>query len=159
MNVTFKDNSKVFSEAMQEAAIRGLEKCGLTAETYAKRLAHVVTGLLRNSITHAISGQPAAISKYTDDAGEQSGTYSGNAPEERKGKAVYIGSNVEYAPYVELGSGRKTSGGRPTSWIYTDDNGETHKTGGSTEQPFLKPAVADHAKEYRQTIEGEMKNA
>ena len=91
---------------MQKAAVRALEKCGLVAEGYAKKLCRVVTGNLRNSITHDLDdGEPAA----------------------------YIGTNVEYAPYVCLGTIHMKA------------------------QPFLKPAVADHANTYRKIIEDELK--
>ena len=159
MNVKFTDNSKKVLESMQQAAVRALEKCGLTAEGYAKKLAPFDTGLLRNSITHALAGEPTAISSYKANKGDKEGSYSGNAPEDKKGElSVYIGSNVEYAAYQELGTGKHTGGGRPTSWVYEDAKGNMHKTGGNTAKPFLKPAVADHANTYRKIIEDEMKN-
>lgn len=131
MSIRFENNSGEVISTMQEAAIRALEKCGLTAEEYAKRLAPVDTGNLRNSITHQV------------DDGEG---------------AVYIGSNVEYATYVELGTGKYAEGGRPTPWVYQDAKGNWHWTAGNPAQPFLKPAVADHAQTYRNIIENEMKN-
>jgi len=131
MRVDIYDHSAEVLATLQEAAERALEKCGLVAEGYAKRLVRVDTGNLRNSITHQV------------DEGES---------------AVYIGSNVEYAPYVELGTGRYTEGGRPTPWVYQDDEGNWHWTAGNPAQPFLKPAVADHAQTYRNIIEDEMKN-
>ena len=131
MSIRFENNSGEVISTMQEAAIRALEKCGLTAEEYAKRLAPVDTGTLRNSITHQV------------DDGES---------------AVYIGSNVEYATYVELGTGKYAEGGRPTPWVYQDAEGNWHWTAGNPAQPFLKPAVADHAQTYRNIIEDEMKN-
>lgn len=131
MRVDIYDHSAEVLATLQEAAERALEKCGLVAEGYAKRLVRVNTGNLRNSITHQV------------DEGES---------------AVYIGSNVEYAPYVELGTGRYTEGGRPTPWVYQDDEGNWHWTAGNPAQPFLKPAVADHAQTYRNIIEDEMKN-
>ena len=107
MNVQFTDNSKEIIEAMQQATVRALEKCGLTAEGYAKKLAPVDTGNLRNSITHDVDdGEPAA----------------------------YIGTNVEYAPYVCLGTIHMKA------------------------QPFLKPAVNDHKDEYRKILENSLKN-
>ena len=106
MNIQFTDNSKEVSEDIKAALLRGLETCGLVAEGYAKKLAPVDTGNLRNSITHDLDdGEPAA----------------------------YIGTNVEYAPYVCLGTIHMKA------------------------QPFLKPAVADHANEYRKIIEDELK--
>ena len=107
MSIEIHDNSKEVSDNIKSALLRGLETCGLVAEGYAKKLAPVDTGNLRNSITHDLDdGEPA----------------------------VYIGTNVEYAPYQELGT------------INMDAN------------PFLKPAVADHANTYRKIIEKELKN-
>ena len=75
---------------------------GLAAEGYAKAACPVDTGRLRNSITHVAR---------TDE------------------KAVYIGTNVEYAPDVELGTVHQKA------------------------QPYLKPAASEHADTYRAIIE------
>ena len=77
MKVDYKDNSQQILSAMEKGIKNGLEAIGLTAETYAKKATPVDTGRLRNSISHAVDGE-----------------------------AVYIGTNVEYAPYVELGTSR-----------------------------------------------------
>ena len=107
MIIEIHDNSEEIANDIKSALLRGLETCGLVAEGYAKKLAPVDTGNLRNSITHDVDdGEPAA----------------------------YIGTNVEYASYVCLGTIHMKA------------------------QPFLKPAVADHANEYRKIIENELKN-
>lgn len=131
MKVDVTDNSdKVLSE-FKAAILRALERCGSQAEGYAKDLAPVDTGNLRNSISHKVDdGEPA----------------------------VYIGSNTSYAPYVELATGIYAEGGRPTPWVYQDANGNWHWTRGNRAHPFLKPAVADHAQTYRNIIEDELKN-
>ena len=147
MSVKINDNSKEVSDKIKAAVLRGLETCGLVAEGYAKKLAPVGTpestgipgyigGLLRGSITHALSGEHPAISTYQDNAGTRRGSYSGTAPEESGANksAVYIGTNVEYSSCVELGTIKMDA------------------------QPFLKPAVADHANTYRKIIENELKN-
>lgn len=131
MEVNFTDNSEQVLSEFNAAVLRALERCGSQAEGYAKDLVPVDTGRLRNSISHKV-----------DDAE----------------KAVYIGTNVEYAPYVELGTGKYVQGGRPTPWVYQDDNGNWHMTNGQRAQPYLKPAVADHAQTYRNIIEDELKN-
>lgn len=131
MTVNFTDNSKEVLAAFQEAAVRALEKCGLVAEGYAKKLCPVDTGRLRNSISHKVD------------------------PDE---PAAYVGTNVEYAPYVEFGTGKYVAGGRPTPWVYQDDEGNWHWTRGNKAQPYLKPAVANHARQYRGIIESELKN-
>lgn len=134
MKIDFTDNSKEVLAAMEEAALRALEKCGLVVEGYAKKLCPVDTGNLRNSITHAV-----------DDGDE---------------KAAYVGTNSSYGAYVELGTGKyaEGGGGRPTPWVYQDAQGQWHRTEGNKPQPFIKPAVADHAQTYRNIIEDELKN-
>lgn len=132
MSVEITDNSREVSAAIKAALLRGLEKCGLVAEGYAKKLCPVDTGNLRNSITHMVDEQePAAI----------------------------IGTDSEYGAYVELGTGiyAEGGGGRPTPWVYQDAKGNWHYTRGNKAQPFLKPAAADHAIQYRKILEDELK--
>lgn len=133
MNVEIQDNSKEISAEIKAALLRGLEKIGLVAEEYAKKLCPVDTGNLRNSITHMIDEQePAAI----------------------------IGTDSEYGAYVELGTGiyAEGGGGRPTPWVYQDEKGNWHYTRGNKAHPFLKPALADHTRTYRNIFEDELKN-
>lgn len=130
MIVEITDNSGLVKEEMLAAALRALEECGLVGEGYAKLLQIPDTGNLRNSITHQV------------------------VPSE---PAVYIGTNVEYAAYVELGTGKYYPGGRQEPWVYQDAKGQWHLTHGQRAQPFIKPAVADHPQQYKGIIEGEMK--
>lgn len=107
VTVTIEDHSEELLEFLDVVAYTALEKCGLVAEGYAKRLCPVDTGRLRNSITHTTVSENETV--------------------------AYIGTNVEYAPYVELGT------------RYT------------RAQPFIKPSVADHVNEYKRIIENELK--
>ena len=106
MDWTMKDNTDEVLSALERAKKRGLEAIGLTAEGYAKKDTPVDTGRLRNSISHA-----------TDD------------------EAAYIGTNVEYAPYVELGAR------------------------GRAGRHMLQRAASEHADEYKRLMEDSMKNA
>ena len=128
------DNSADVKAAFEAAMWNALAKCGLVAEGYAKKLQIPDTGNLRNSITHVVDEDEPA---------------------------VYIGTNVEYAPYVELGTGiyAEGGGGRPTPWVYQDAEGNWHYTHGQKPQPFLKPAVAEHADKYREIIKNALENA
>lgn len=130
--VVFNDYSADVLNEFHDAVLRALERCGEQAEGYAKDLAPVDTGNLRNSISHKV------------DDGEL---------------AVYIGSNTSYAPYVELATGIYAEGGRPTPWVYQDANGNWHWTRGNQAHPFLKPAVADHPQTYSNIIKDELENA
>ena len=127
----FNDYSADVLNEFHDAVLRALERCGEQAEGYAKDLAPVDTGNLRNSISHTVDEDEPA---------------------------VYIGSNTSYAPYVELATGIYAEGGRPTPWVYQDENGNWHWTRGNPAQPFLKPAMADHPQTYRNIIEDELKN-
>ena len=52
---------------------------------------------------------------------------------------------LEYAPYVEYGTGLfAEEGRRSTPWIYKDDKGEWHKTSGQKPQPFMRPALEEN---------------
>lgn len=93
-----QDNREAIADAIDRALVAALEEVGLVAEGYAKRACPVDTGRLRNSITHILD----------------EGT-----------RHVIIGTNVEYAPYVELGTRRQKK------------------------QPFLKPAANDHYSTYK----------
>ena len=139
MNYTYKDNTDEVLSALESAKVRGLTAIGMAAEGYAKKkitqAKAVDTGRLRNSITFAVSGESANISSYSGDHGEEGGTYSGAAPND-KDKAVYIGTGVEYAIGIETGSHRKAGG--------------VH---------FLQDAAANHTDEYKRLMEDSMKNA
>lgn len=75
MAVKFTDNSRQVIAEMKSRKKLALLAIGSAAEGHAKALTPVDTGRLRNSIAHAADSE-----------------------------AAYIGSNVEYAPYVEYGT-------------------------------------------------------
>ena len=130
MKITLEDHSDEVLAALESACSIALETCGLVAEGYAKKQCPVDTGNLRNSITHTV------------------GTNE---------KTAYIGTNSEYATYVEMGTGEYYSGGRPKPWSYQDEKGNWHTTAGQRAQPYLKPAVADHAEQYKNIIQAALK--
>ncbi len=147
----------MIKERFLKAIIVALTQCGLLAERYAKQniteVKAVYTGYLRNSITFALDAEEPAVQSYKAAKGGKTGTYTGKADKETKGdRAVYIGTNVEYAPYVELGTGIHTTGGRTDAWIYQDDSGKWHRTNGMKARPYLKPAIAGHMDEYKKII-------
>ena len=131
------DNSKEIVNRIHQAirddipkAIEGgLLKGCLLIEREAKTRVPVKTGNLRNSITHKV----------------EQDTLTG-----------YVGTNVEYAPYVEIGTGIYSSqgDGRQTPWTYTDANGEKHWTQGSHPHPFLKPARDENLSAILKCFEG-----
>lgn len=109
VQITFSnDNTEEVKKELHDRVLVALDAAGMQASTLAKMElqkspSRIDTGLLRNSITHAVAGQSAAIGAYSADTpknGRQnSGSYSGNAPppETPEKPAVYVGTNVEYA--------------------------------------------------------------
>ena len=98
------DNTKVFASAMNTAILRALEAVGVDIQKIAYENAPKDTGRLSQSISHVVSNDE---------------------------KAVYIGTNVEYAPYQELG---------------------VHSTGyeGANDgRGYLRPAVTDNRQRIR----------
>ena len=119
-------------KAKNDQVGKAMEKIGLIAERYAKEKCVVDTGRLRNSISHQVND---------------------------KNDTVYIGTNVEYAPYIEFGTGiHAENGGRPTPWSYQDDKGEWHTTDGNRPHPYLRPAINDHMSEYKDIVKKELES-
>ena len=97
---TFVDNSDKVLQELAEKSDVILEAWGLEGERHAKELVRTDTGLLKNSITHAVAGESAAISSYRADNPDASGNintgeYSGTTEKQGYEKAVYIGSNID----------------------------------------------------------------
>lgn len=98
--------------------------CALV-ERSAKEKAPKGTGALRRSITSEVNGTTGII--YTP---------------------------LEYAPYIEYGTGLfAESGGRTdVPWCYQDDEGNWHSTSGQKPRPFMRPALNENRKEIIRVI-------
>ena len=110
------DNIDPVMQKTNDSINSALEMIGIEAEKFAKALCPVGTpestgiagymgGTLRNSIAHQVVMQETA---------------------------VYVGTNVEYAPYVELGTSKMAK------------------------RPYLKPAIEDHIEHYKQIISDQL---
>lgn len=136
VEIRIEDYSADILAALKEQALLGMASIGQEAEGYAKEnlklFPRVDTGRLRNSVSHSI------------DDGET---------------AVYIGTNVEYAPYVEYGTGKYADNGqgRQSPWMYQDAKGQWHWTSGMKPSHFLRDAAADHVDRYKAILEAALK--
>ena len=131
-----EDNTNRIMAALNIQIQAALEACGQQAVSHAKQNItagvprnpnswYTPTGALRNSMTHQV-----------------------------KGKECHVGSNIEYAIYNEVGTGKYAEGGRgrKTPWMYKDAKGNVHKTSGMKPLHFLKKAIQDHMDEYKSII-------
>ena len=144
---------KLSEEAMKKAA----RMIGGSVAGHAQELCPYDTGLLRNSITFALGGESPAITGYKADNPKEgqpsSGKYSGTAPADDDGKvSVYVGTNVEYAPYLELGHHQQP--GR-----YVPAIGKRLKASWVAPRAFLRPAMENNRAEVEQIILDAMENA
>ena len=112
-----RTNIKLFSS---DKLPKTIEEChndaGNIVEAEAKALCPVRDGQLIQSIKHEVVGT----------------------------NKVEIGSNVDYAPYVEVGTGifsTMGNGRKQVPWRYKDAKGNWHTTYGMVAQPYLQPAL------------------
>jgi len=125
----FEDNSKKIKKALMEVSEQALEEAALLVEGQAKALAPVRTGELRDKIDHNI--------KTADGM-----------------KMAQIGSPLQYAIYVEYGTGEHATNGagRKGGWVYKAPNGKFYFTRGMKAQPFLTPAFRRNKKNIENII-------
>lgn len=135
-NFKLTNNSGKLLQAVREYRDEKLEEIGQRAEDYAQRLT------------------PKGTPESTGIAGYRGGTLQKSITHKVVDDTVYVGSNVEYAPYVELGTGiYATDGnGRKSPWVWVDKNGKAHYTRGMEPKHMLKKSIADHLDEYKKII-------
>ena len=135
MDFTMTGDADEVIEAKNEVIDKILEMWGQYAEGAAKEnitaARRVKTGALRNSISHQV---------------------------ESSEEAVYIGSNLEYAVYNEVGTGREYPGGRQTPWAYKDKDGNVFWTTGMVGIHFLEKAISEHTEEYNAMAQQELQS-
>lgn len=132
----FTDNSKKVKGQMDDTMFRALESAALIVEASAKALAPVGdSGELRDKIDHNV----------TDGI---------NGPEAK------IGSPLDYAMYVEYGTGEfaENGAGRKGGWSYQTPDGEWHHTNGMSPHPFLRPAFKRNKDKIREIVGKEFKS-
>lgn len=119
-----ENNKDAVLRELDRKVDKTLTMIGLQAVGYAQEYAHVDTGNLRNSIQSEVD--------MSDDS-------------------VVIGTDVEYAPYVEFGHLQEV--GRFVPKIK-----KRLVQPKAPAYPFLRPAIEQHLEEYKRIAEDVMKN-
>lgn len=122
-----KWNDKAVLEKVRQRILDNLEVAGKFVEDTAKLLVPVDTALLRDSITHKVFASELSVA---------------------------IGTNTEYGPWVEFGTGEfaEDGQGRKGGWFYTDAEGNGRFTLGNKPQPFLRPALLNNKDQIRRIM-------
>ena len=118
--------SALLSSGLQQKISKRLDMAGQLVENEAKRNCPVDAGVLRGSITHVTVGNTCTI-----------------------------GTNVEYAGYVEKGTGIYAADGngrKEVPWKYQTPNGKWHSTYGRKPKPYLQPAIDNNLDKIKQTL-------
>ena len=110
--------ARIESIAEEQKLERALGRACAVVERSAKQKAPKGNGTLRNSITSRVENNEGIV--FT---------------------------NLEYAPYVEFGTGLFAEGGngrKEVPWHYQDDKGEWHTTSGMRPHPYMRPALLEN---------------
>lgn len=109
----------------EQKMAKALGKACALVERSAKQKAPKGNGELRRSITSDVNGEIGII--YTP---------------------------LEYAPYVEFGTGlfAEEGGRKDVPWCYQDDEGNWHTTSGMPPQPFMRPALDENREEIKRIL-------
>lgn len=147
MGVDFEDHSDEILQRLADAKEYILGKIGDKAVDYAQELCPV--------------GTVESVGSWAKKNGKGKRTYRGgtlrNSITRRvDGDVLSVGSNVEYAPYVELGTGPHFK--PPPEW----EEFEVPPSKGTGRayvkpRPFIRPAIEDHAEEYKEIAEKVLK--
>lgn len=140
MSIKFEGLEDVLSALEEIDDVDGLENvlgqaCAVI-ERSAKQNAPKGTGELRRSITSEVRSRGDRIEGV-------------------------VFTPLEYAPYVEYGTGLFAEGGngrKDVPWFYKDDKGKWHITSGMKPQPFMRPAVEDNREQIIRIIREGIKN-
>lgn len=97
-----------------------------------------------------------AKEKAPKDTGALRRSITSNVSEEADYIVGTIYTPLEYAPYVEYGTGLFAENGNGRSdvpWSYKDDEGNWHSTYGQHPHPYMRPALTDNKEKILQIFE------
>ena len=135
-----KNNKDEIMSMLKDATTKSLTMIGIKAEKYAKARC------------------PVGTSESTGIKGYRGGTLRNSITFKVDGDKLHVGSNVEYAPYVELGTGPYFT--PPPEWETfesTKGSGVGHSYVHA--RPFLRPAIEDHLSMYGKIIKDNFENS
>lgn len=102
----------------------------------------------------------AAKEKAPKGAGELRRSITSEVVKNADGIQGIVYTPLEYAPYVEYGTGLfAEEGGRvDVPWNYQDDEGNWHSTSGQKPQPYMRPALNENREEIKRLFREGLRN-
>ena len=135
----------------------------INADSLLKRLNNIAEMDLKDKMVQAtklVHAQAKALAPV--DTGNLAGSIRMEVKTSGKNLIGRVYTNVQYAPYVEFGTGSTGQGTYPykvkglklsyrdTPWVYTPDGGETfYRTNGQEAQPYMYPAIKQNEKNIK----------
>lgn len=126
----FEDVMNRLESIVDPAKLRvAMGKACALVERSAKEKAPKGNGDLRRSITSTVEGTGSDIEGI-------------------------IYTPLEYAPYVEYGTGlfAEEGGRQDVPWHYQDDEGNWHTTSGMHPQPYMRPALDENREDIKRIL-------
>lgn len=121
-----------------------------------------------NKATTLVHGQAKSLAAV--DTGNLAGSIHMEVKSKGRNIVGRVFTNVEYAPFVEFGTGIKGNGSYPyevkglnltyrdTPWVYSPDGGDTfYHTEGQIAQPFMYPSLHDNKDNIKKMFAEEIK--
>lgn len=158
----YEDNTAEALKLLDGATLKAAREIGGKVQNYARQSVEKSKGPMSNPWPHDI------IMALRDSIAIQVEGSDGNP-------VLSVGSNMQIAPYIELGTGKEYSPppewekyqgddrhsvGGLEYWFYFDELEGAIKIGKPVpSQPYLRPAFLDHIDEYKDIVEKNMKNA
>jgi HK97 gp10 family phage protein len=118
-------------------------------DTIIKRLDKIIDAdeIAAQMGTAALLVEDSAVQNAPKDEGDLQQSITSKVERTNEEITAIVYSPLEYAPYVEYGTGlfAEKGNGRQTPWGYEDEEtGETIWTCGQKPQPFMRPALEDN---------------
>lgn len=117
------------------------------------------TELLVSLNAAAILVEGAAVLKIHNVTGQTAKSVDHRVEKTPTGGEGQTGSNVEWMPYLEFGTGiyAEDGNGRKTPWVYQDSGGKWHYTRGMKPQHILTDSLNENKREVESIVRAGMK--
>jgi HK97 gp10 family phage protein len=117
-------------------------------------------GLIDDRKIHSALGKACALversakQKAPKGTGELRRSITSKVEDTLDGAVGIVFTPLEYAPYIEFGTGlfAENGGRQDVPWCYQDDEGEWHSTSGMHPQPYMRPALNENREQIKRIL-------